>query len=277
MAADGAFHPAESSSPSSVALPVRPAARHAAVTFLIYASPFFFSGFCYEAYRRLVPLRGEIHVADLHAFEAWLFSVPTSAGPRAISDIVATHTHPIVDVVTGITYFLFMLEVFVIAGYLFFRSRTKMFDLSFSFVLMNLAGWSLWLVYPAAPPWYVDQYGLGPAVLDAASSPAGLARLDALLGIPLAADFYAKSANVFGAMPSLHCAYATLVACMVFPMRGALRWGTVAFAVSMAFSAIYLRHHYILDVLGGVLLAIPFAVYGPLLAGRVRRAIEAAG
>jgi membrane-associated phospholipid phosphatase len=276
MAADGAFHTVAPSSPSSVALPVRRTPRHPALTFLLYASPFFISGICYEAYRRLVPLRGEVHVADLHAFEAWLFSVPTSDGPRALSDVIPAHTHPVLDVITGVTYFLFMLEVFGVAGYLFFRARPRMFDLSFSFVLMNLVGWTLWLVFPAAPPWYVDRYGLGPAVLDAASSPAGLARLDSLLGIPLAANFYAKSANVFGAMPSLHCAYATFVACMVFPLRGALRWGTVAFAVSMAFSAIYLRHHYVLDVIAGVLLAIPFAVYGPHLAGRVRRAIEAA-
>jgi membrane-associated phospholipid phosphatase len=275
MAADGAFHQVARSSPSTVALPLRERARHPALTFLIYASPFFFSGFCYEAYRRLVPLRGEIHVADLHALEATLFSVPTAAGPRALSDVVSSHTHALVDVITGVTYFVFMLEVFVIAGYLFFRERPKMFDLSVSFVAMNFAGWALWLAFPAAPPWYVDQYGLGPAVLSAVPSPAGLARVDALLGVPFAAKFYSQSANVFGAMPSLHCAYATLVAWMVFPLRGALRWGTLAFAVSMAFSAIYLRHHYVLDVLGGILLAIPFAVYGPRLAGRMRRAIEA--
>jgi len=274
MAADGAFHSVARSSASSVAVPLRRTERHPVLTFLLYASPFFFSGFCYEGYRRLVPLRGEIHVADLHAWEAALFSVPTSEGPRALSDIVSSHTHPIVDVLTGVTYFVFMLQVFVIAGYLFFRERPKMFDLSVSFVAMNLVGWALWLVFPAAPPWYVDQYGLGPAVLDAASSPAGLARVDALIGYPLAANFYSQSANVFGAMPSLHCAYATLVAWMVFPLRGALRWGTIAFAVSMAFSAIYLRHHYILDVLGGVALAIPFAVYGPRLASVLRRAIE---
>ena len=35
---------------------------------------------------------------------------------------------------------------------------------------------------------------------------------------------------------------------------GWLRLATIAFAVSMAFSAIYLRHHYIIDVLAGVVL-----------------------
>lgn len=274
MAADGAASSAARSTPSSVALPARRGALHPAVTFGLYAAPFFFSGLCYETYRRFVHLRGDIHVGDLFALEARLFGVTTSGGTRALSDVIAAHTHPVMDLVAGITYFLFMLEVFGVAIYLFFRARPRMFDLSVSFVLMNFVGWGLWLVYPAAPPWYVDVYGTGPAVLDAPSSAAGLLRVDDLLGVPLAANFYSQSANVFGAMPSLHVAYATLVAWMVFPLGGKLRALTLAFAASMAFSAIYLRHHYILDVIAGALLAVPFAVFGPRIATSIRQLWE---
>jgi membrane-associated phospholipid phosphatase len=271
MAADGAASSVARSTSSSAALPRERAELRPALTFALYAAPFFFSGLCYETYRRFVHLRGDVHVGDLHALEARLFGVTTADGTRALSDIIASHTHPAMDLVAGFTYFLFMLEVFGVAIYLFFRARPKMFDLSLAFVLMNFVGWGLWLVYPAAPPWYVDVYGVGPTVLDAPSSAAGLLRVDELLGIPLAASFYSKSANVFGAMPSLHVAYATLVALMVFPLGGKLRALTAAFAVSMAFSAVYLRHHYILDVLAGALLAPPFALAGPRIAGSIRR------
>ena len=271
MAADGAASSAARSTSGAVVLPARRAELHPALVFALYAAPFFFSGLCYETYRRFVHFRGDVHVGDLFALEARLFGVTTSEGTRALSDVIAAHTHPLVDVVAGITYFLFMLEVFGVAIYLFFRARPKMFDLSIAFVLMNFVGWGLWLLYPAAPPWYVDTYGLGPVVLDAPSSPAGLARVDDLLGFPLAADFYSKSANVFGAMPSLHVAYATLVAWMVFPLGGKLRALTLAFALSMAFSAIYLRHHYILDVIAGALLAPAFALVGPRIAASIRR------
>lgn len=274
MAADGAASTDARSVSGSVALPLPKARRHPVLSFLLYASPFFISGFLYEGYRRLVHLRAPVHVGDLFALEAKLFPVTTSTGTRALSDVIATHTNPFLDAVTGITYFLFMLEVFGVGTYLFFRSRVKGFDLAVSFVLMNVVGWTIWLVYPAAPPWYVDTYGLGPAVLNAASSPAGLARFDALLGIPLSATFYKGSANVFGAMPSLHVAYATLVAWLVFPLGRVLRWSTVAFALSMAFSAVYLRHHYILDVVFGALLAVPFALFGPRVAARLRPLIE---
>jgi membrane-associated phospholipid phosphatase len=270
MAADGSASSAARSS-SSVALPARRTELHPALTFGLYAAPFFFSGLCYETYRRFVHLRGDVHVGDLFALEARLFGVTTAGGTRALSDVIAAHTHPLLDLVAGFTYFLFMLEVFGVAIYLFFRARPKMFDLSVSFVLMNFVGWGLWLVYPAAPPWYVDVYGLGPAVLDAPSSAAGLLRVDDVLGVPLAASFYSQSANVFGAMPSLHVAYATLVAWMVFSLGGKLRALTLAFAVSMAFSAVYLRHHYILDVIAGALLAVPFAIVGPRIASGIRR------
>jgi inositol phosphorylceramide synthase catalytic subunit len=274
MAADGAFPSDARSNSGLVALRAGRAPWHPALTFALYAAPFFLLGLGYEGFRRLVHLRGEVHVADLFALEARLFPVTTSEGTRALSDVIASHTNVFLDAIAGATYFLFMIEVFAVATYLFFRARPKMLELSMGFFLVNVIGWTLWLLYPAAPPWYVDMYGLGPAVLDAASNPAGLSRVDALLPFPLAASFYSKSANVFGAMPSLHVSYATLVVWVVFSLGGKLRWAAIAFALSMAFSAVYLRHHYILDVIAGALLVPPVALLGKSVATRIRRLIE---
>jgi membrane-associated phospholipid phosphatase len=223
------------------------------------------TGLGYEVLRRLVHFRGEIHVGDLQALDARLFSIATSDGPRALTDLVAMHTRPWLDVLCGAPYLLFLLEVFGVATYLFFRDRPKMLEVSAGFFTLNMTGWLIWMLYPAAPPWYVDQYGVGPVVQTAASSPAGLLRLDALLDTPIAATFYSKSANVFGAMPSLHVAYVTLVACVVLPLGGALRVFTLLFATVMAFAAVYLRHHYVLDVVAGILLAVAVSMAMRLL------------
>ena len=236
-----------------VTLPTR---VNTALAFVGHLAPIVAAGLIYELLRGLFHYRGTVHVGDLYAFEAQLFSVTTAEGPRALSEVVSRHTSPWLDVVAGATYFLFLLEVVGVASYLFFRARPKALELSLGFLLVNLLGWGIWFVFPAAPPWYVDQYGTGPAVLDVVSSPAGLARVDAWLGLPLAGTFYSKSANVFGALPSLHVAYATLVALVVAPLGGKARWATIAFAISMAFSAVYLRHHYILDVVAGGVLAL---------------------
>jgi membrane-associated phospholipid phosphatase len=55
-------------------------------------------------------------------------------------------------------------------------------------------------------------------------------------------------------MPSLHCAYAFIVALEGWAVfRPAWRAASVAFFVLMCFSAVYLDHHWVLDALGGVL------------------------
>jgi membrane-associated phospholipid phosphatase len=218
--------------------------------------PFALTGALYELLRGPFSHRGTVHVADLLALESRWFSISTAQGPRPLSELIASHTHAWLDLWCGATYLLFLIEILGVSLYLSFRSRSRAWELSLGFLTINLLGWLIWLSYPAAPPWYVDGYGLQSSVREVTSSAAGLLRFDALLGVPLAASFYAKSANVFGAMPSLHVGYATLVACAVAPLGGWLRLGALAFAFSMAFSAVYLRHHYLVDVLAGVLLAL---------------------
>lgn len=276
MGADGAA-PATGEVRSSLAaaLPLERAGLHPALTFVFFALPFVATALGYEGLRRITHLRGDVHVGDLYELEERLFPVTTSEGTRALSEVVANRPNAFLDLLTGATYLLFLVEVFGVATYLFFRARPKMLELSLGFLLANLVGWMIWLAYPAAPPWYVDLYGKGPAVLEAVSSPAGLTRIDALLPVPIAHAFYAKSANVFGAMPSLHVAYSVLVAFVVAPLGGALRWASLGFALSMAFSAVYLRHHYILDVIAGVLVALPVAYAARLATMRLAPSAEA--
>jgi membrane-associated phospholipid phosphatase len=146
--------------------------------------------------------------------------------------------------------------VFAVALMYFFRKHPRFEVMCWAFMLVNAMGVVTYLLYPAAPPWYVMQHGPGPADLAAAPSPAGTARFDALLGISYFANFYARNPNVFGAMPSLHAAYPVLVVWQVWGLGRAWRAGSIAFAALVAFSAIYLQHHYILDVVAGVIAAL---------------------
>jgi membrane-associated phospholipid phosphatase len=255
----------------AVALPVR---LRTAAAFVGQLAPILAAGVTYELLRGLFQYRGTVHVADLYEYEARLFSISTADGPRTLSEVVSRHTSPWLDLVCGVTYFLFVAEVVGVASYLFFRARPRTLHLSVGFLLVNILGWLIWFVYPAAPPWYVDMYGTGPALMDVVASPAGLARVDAWLGLPIATTFYSKSANVFGAVPSLHVAYATLVAWVSYPVGGWLRTATIGFAVSMAFSAVYLRHHYLIDVVAGALLAL---LVGFVVGALRRQAWPAAG
>jgi membrane-associated phospholipid phosphatase len=221
--------------------------------------PFAVTGALYELLRSVFRQHGPVHVRDLLALEQRYFSVTTPEGPRALSEVIARHPHVWLDACCGVTYLLFLIEILGATAVLAARWRSRAWELSLGFLMVNLLGWLIWIAYPAAPPWYADAFALGGSAPDVASSAAGLARFDALVGLPVAASFYAKSADVFGAMPSLHVAYSTLVVWAVAPLgRGPLIAASV-FASSMAFSAVYLRHHYVLDVLAGVSLAITVA------------------
>jgi membrane-associated phospholipid phosphatase len=118
---------------------------------------------------------------------------------------------------------------------------------------------------PAAPPWYVRAHG---CVIDlsVAPSPAGLARVDALLGTSYFATFYSRAASVFGAMPSMHNAY---------PLLGLLTawrritWQTkpihIIYFLLMFVASLYLDHHWIVDAVAGWVIAVVAVSVSPRL------------
>lgn len=220
------------------------------------AIPLWIVGALYETLLpAIMPLRGAVHVADLYAAElAWFGLGPP--GAEVVPTVWITRLlHPALDLYCGTVYVLYLPVVFAFAGYLYLRRREHVQTLTWAFLLVNLMGMSTWVLLPAAPPWYVDHYGLGPAVMDALPSAARAARFDAVTGTQFFASFYARSVNVFGAMPSLHCAYPMLVVLVARAARSRLVWPAAAFALSMAFSAVYLNHHYVLDALMGYVYA----------------------
>jgi membrane-associated phospholipid phosphatase len=119
-----------------------------------------------------------------------------------------------------------------------------------------MIGFSLYYIYPAAPPWYVTDHGFTPDLTVHASA-AGALRFDQIVGMPIMQNFYGKSADVFGAIPSLHVTYPFLA--MVYGWKlPRFRVFAVMYFLLVCFSAVYLNHHYILDV--GIGLGIATAV-----------------
>lgn len=237
--------------------------------FSMLAAPFAFGGMTYEAFHYLEPLRGPIHIADLYHAEVALFSAPGPDGPQTLAAWFGEHNTPALDLVTGLSYATYVAWPPVLGIWLFFlhggRHRDRTSRLAWAFLVMHAIGTVTWLVWPAAPPWYVEEHGLGPAVLDAAQSAAGAARFDALLGTTYFASYYARSANVFGAMPSLHVAYTVIALCAVIGVSRGLVWFASVFAAVVSFAAVYLGHHYVLDVVMGVVTGL--VAWGVSIAG----------
>jgi membrane-associated phospholipid phosphatase len=75
-----------------------------------------------------------------------------------------------------------------------------------------------------------------------------------MLGITYFQDMYQRGSAVFGALPSLHASY-PLYGLLVTFRRASLPSTLlqVGYALLMAFAAVYLEHHYVIDVLLGIL------------------------
>jgi hypothetical protein len=205
----------------------------------------------YDLFRYVQPLfvtESRVLGCGLRGAELALF--PAGGGATWGEALAARHV-PALDLLAAIPYTLFIYVVFGYGAYLFFRDRARMRRYVLAFAVANYLAFAFWLTLPAAPPWYIHQHGCG-IDLATAPNPGGLSRVDALLGIQYFAQFYGKAASVFGALPSLHCAYPViglLTAFRVTPWR--FRSVHLAYALVMPLAALYLDHHWILDVVLG--------------------------
>ncbi len=214
---------------------------------------------------RYVPLLGPIHTGDILRLEMALFPGPGGA----ISWPQWLDAHPIVllDLASGFAYATYLWAFFAVSGYFYLRSEPRRFSaLAWSFFAANVLGMIIYLFLPVAPPWYVIANGPGPADPTAAGSAAGCARFDALLGIHYFSSFYSRNPNVFGAMPSLHVTYPVLVIWYTWDRGWRWRVPTLAFAALVAFAAVYLAHHYIVDIIAGALIAVPCCLWASRVA-----------
>jgi hypothetical protein len=128
-------------------------------------------------------------------------------------------------------------------------------DLTFTwgFLVLNMLAFSVWIVWPVAPPWYLDSFGATVPTGTVTGDPAGIARVDAWLNVELFGTIYGSNEFVFGAMPSLHVGYPAWF--VMFLRKPSARGIGVVYVLAMAFFAVYFNHHYLVDVLAGVGLA----------------------
>lgn len=191
------------------------------------------------------------------------------AGPgQTWQDFAQAHAHPVLDLIFAVPYAIFAYLALIYAAYLYFVDRPRMRHYLWAFAIGNYISFAMWLVVPTAPPWYLRAHG---CTIDMASlpSPAGLARVDALFGISYFHDFYSRASSVFGAMPSMHCAYPVLGLLTAWK---AATWKTrpihLLYTAVMFMAAVYLDHHWILDAIAGWLVALVSVVLAKRLLAR---------
>lgn len=248
--------------------------RAAGVT-LRFIFPIMLTGILYDSMRYYSHyIRGEIHVALPYEFDKRFFGIETSEGVLTPNEWWQKHTSPVLDLITGFFYLCFITIYIGISAYHSFALQGAKAArigpyVTWAFFWVNMLGYSTYYWFPAAPPWYVADHGLGPAKLDTLASAAGAIRFDELLGTTFFTGMYGRAADVFGAIPSLHVAYPFLS--LLFALElGSLRIFSAFFYLIMCFSAVYLNHHYVLDIIWGTAYAALIFVIVKALSKRKR-------
>jgi hypothetical protein len=224
---------------------------------LTYILPVFLTAMVYDSMRYYADLIRStyIRVQEPYHFDLRFFGVHTAQGLLTPNEWWQLHTHWSLDLVTGFFYLAFV-AIFALMGiyFRFWKPNAQRIEsahrMMWGFFWVNLLGYSTYYWYPAAPPWYVALKGLGPADLTVGANAAGCLRFDALLGTHFFTGMYGRSADVFGAVPSLHVAYPLLAMIHAFELKSARAFGAFFYLI-MCFSAVYLNHHYMLDILWG--------------------------
>lgn len=216
-------------------------------------------GLVYDGMRVALAPAGasRVHLCDLRAFEAKLFGYSSGGVAHTVHDWLQPRAHVLLDLYFAIPYGTYLFAAVAFAAYLFKRDPAAFTRFGWMFLVLNLMGFLTYRLIPAAPPWYFHLHGCTVDSLQTPSPGPNLARVDALLGVPYFASLYARSSNVFGALPSLHVTYPLLIVLEGRAVFGrAMRAVSVVYFVSMCAAAVYLDHHWIVDVLLGVAYAL---------------------
>lgn len=193
-----------------------------------------------------------VDIAQLYTTEKRLFGLHIAGQLLTPNEYWLLNGNATLDVVCGIFYLCWVPIPLGFAGYLFFKNRRLFFEFSLTFLLVNILGFIIYYLHPAAPPWYVQQHGFEFQPLTMGST-AGLAKFDAFFGVNIFKSIYAKNSNIFAAMPSLHSAYPVIVLFYAIKNKsGLVNLFFFSIMIGIWFSAVYTSHHYVLDVLAGL-------------------------
>jgi membrane-associated phospholipid phosphatase len=193
-----------------------------------------------------------VDILPLYNLEKYLFGVNEGTTSLTPNEYFLLNHNSFLDVMSGIFYLSWVPLPLIFSFYLYSRDKNMFLRFCMAFFFVNIIGFVIYYLHPAAPPWYVEKFGYE-LDTNTKSYAAGLLRFDNFFNIHLFEGMYSKGSNVFAAMPSLHASYPLIG--LIYATIKRNRFFQIVFGIFMpgiCFSAIYLSHHYILDVLAGI-------------------------
>src|SRR5579871_3968238 len=100
-----------------------------------------------------------VHIAGLYNAEKKIFGINYNGVRITPNEYWLRNGNSFLDVIAGFFYLTWIPVPLMFAVYLFITKRKEFFYFSLTFFLVNIIGFVIYYVYPAAPPWYIQQHG----------------------------------------------------------------------------------------------------------------------
>lgn len=243
--------------------------------------PFFIFGISYD-WMNLLPNYevNPVDVEGLYTTEKRLFGITVAEGTVLTpNEYFALHHCSVMDFMSGIFYLCWVPLPIIFGIWLYFKGERRAYlHFAIVFLLVNLIGFAFYYIHPAAPPWYVAMHGME-AIPGTPGEVAGLGRFDEMTGLNIFHLLYSRNANVFAALPSLHSAYTLVALIYAIRFKAPRLWIILLAVVTLGIwlTAVYSSHHYIIDVMCGIICALVGSLLFETAVARIaplRRALD---
>ncbi len=213
----------------------------------------------YDYTRDLADTAGmPVRISELVDAERWLFggTVPTVW----LQEHLAADGQPWWTPIIGVVYTTHFVLPWAVAAIFYLYSRPLWSRYMRRLLVVSYLALITYVLVPAAPPWYAGREG---AITEDVHRISGFG-----LGVvdpDVSARWLEEHGNYVAALPSLHTAFAVLVATALWPLarRWWLRLPLALFPIAMGFTLVYGGEHYVVDVLLGAI----YVAVAALLAG----------
>ncbi len=207
-------------------------------------------GFCIAIYTNLHDTVHFANAADVQhiliAIDQWMFGVQPCVWAEKF-------IHPTLTDIFILAYANYFVINIIVVLVLYLQKRYQEFRyVMLTTIVTYYIGYFLFIIFPAAPPRLVLK-------------PMFTVSLHGQLLEPIKNAIELSAQDSRGAFPSLHCAISFVSLFFAYRYVRWLFWVLIPMVIMLVISTIYLRHHYVIDLIAGLFLGIFTFFIGPKL------------
>ncbi|NOZ61275.1 MAG: inositol phosphorylceramide synthase, partial [Calditrichaeota bacterium] len=207
-------------------------------------------GFCIAIYTNLHDTVHFANAADVQhiliQIDQWMFGVQPCVWAQKF-------IHPVLTDIFILAYANYFVINIIVVLVLYLQKRYQPFRyVMLTTIITYYIGYFLFIIFPAAPPRIVLK-------------PMFTVSLHGQLLEPIKHAIEVSAQDSRGAFPSLHCAISFVSLFFAYRYVKWLFWVLIPMVIMLIISTIYLRHHYVIDLIAGLALGIFTFWIGPKL------------